>query len=106
MDVKGLSIIIGTLALSAALTWAVSATIGMRIARRHPAPARLVTASIAPALLIGYGIYVFIVDGRAHPESDWPAMAVVGGVMLAGVSLMATIPVTAVTLRRHRLGRP
>jgi len=100
MDMQGPAIIAGTLIVSTAVTWAFGATIGVRIARRHPAIARLVTGLLVPAAALAYGIVMFNIDVRAHPTSDWPAMGLLGMILMSGMSLLTTIPTAEYCLRR------
>lgn len=98
-DPKALAIIAVALFLATLVTWVAARLVGRRLAKRNLFLARSVTVLAAPAIALSYGIVVFRIDSAAHPESDWPPMALTGAIMIAMTMLLATIPMTRLLLK-------
>ncbi|WP_420139070.1 hypothetical protein [Sphingomonas sp.] len=63
--------------------------------------ARIVTATLVPALTLGFGIVRFRIENAQHPGSDWPAMGMAGFILITQIMLLVTIPTTWLALRRR-----
>jgi hypothetical protein len=102
-DVKGISIILGVLVLSGVITWLMARYAGLHLSRRHPRLTAILCPMVVPAALLIHGYTTFRIEIAQHPGSDWPAMAMLGGIIFAGISALASIPVSVMMLGGRRV---
>lgn len=104
-DPEALAILAALAVATVVVTWVFDRVVGRRIARRSRTLAMTVTAAVAPACMLIYGVAIFQIDSRLHPGNDMPPMALAGSIMIAMMMLVLTVPMSVMLVSRNTAGR-